>query len=151
VKIERDLGHGFKFELTGPPSTEAALRAAAKTSAVAISGTHEETLQYFKEAASELLANSDSPEDVVARCLATISRRSTEVQSRSLLTGEEGMVTVEMSNNHGRPVTPRDVMFTVGKLSRMSQREGDISFESDVGKIETNMEAGTAMFDMSVS
>ena len=31
VRIERELGHGFKFELSGPPSVQAALNAAAKT------------------------------------------------------------------------------------------------------------------------
>lgn len=151
VRIERDLGHNFKFELTGPPSTEAALRAAAKTSAIACRSVPDETAEFFKEAAVSLLSETDDAEDVVARCLAAISRRSSTVQSRSLLTGEEGMVTVEMSNSRGRPITPRDVMFTVGKLSRMSQQEGDETFDSDVGKIQMNEEAGVALFDMGVS
>eukprot|EP00546_Thalassionema_frauenfeldii_P011918 CAMPEP_0178911614 /NCGR_PEP_ID=MMETSP0786-20121207/9798_1 /TAXON_ID=186022 /ORGANISM="Thalassionema frauenfeldii, Strain CCMP 1798" /LENGTH=831 /DNA_ID=CAMNT_0020584091 /DNA_START=182 /DNA_END=2679 /DNA_ORIENTATION=+ len=149
VKIERDLGHGFKFELAGPPSTEAALKAAAKTSAC--SGVPDETAQYFKESAKSLLESGESAEDVVARCLAAISRRSASVQSRSLLTGEEGLVTVQMSNEDGNRVAARDVMFTVGKLSRMSQREGDdLSFDSDIGKIQSNFDSGTAIFDMSV-
>lgn len=150
VKIERSLGHGFKFELVGPPSTEAALGAAAKTSAIASRGVPDETAKFFKEAAASLLAEGESPEDVVARCLAAISRRSTAVQSRSLLTGESGMATIEMSNSRGRPVSPGDVMFTVSKLSRMSRREGDLGFEGDVGKIQSNFETGTAVFDMSV-
>jgi ATP-dependent RNA helicase DDX21 len=152
VRIERDLGHGFKFDLTGPPSIEAALRAAAKTSAVASSLVPEETAGYFKEAAAQLLT-TDNAEDVVARCLAAISRRSTDVQSRSLITGELGLATVEMTNSRGRPVSPQDVMFTVGKLSRMSNQEGegDLKFDSDVGKIQANPESGVALFDMSVS
>ena len=150
VRIERDLGHGFKFELAGPPTVEAALNAAAKTSAIACRGIPDETSQYFKEAAKDLLAGSDSAEDIVARCLAAISRRATTVQSRSLLTGELGFSTVEMSNTEGRPVTPRDVMFTVGKLSRLSQEDSEYSFESAVGKIQHNADAGTAIFDMDV-
>jgi ATP-dependent RNA helicase DDX21 len=153
VKIERGLGHGFKFELKGPPTTEAALGAAAKTSAIACQSIPESTSVHFKEAAKALLEISESPEDVVARCLAAISRRSSDVQSRSLLTGALGMATVEMSNTKGRPVSPGDVMFTVSKLSRMSRNEGEgvNTFDNDVGKIQSNIDKGTAIFDMSVS
>lgn len=151
VRIERDLGHGFKFDLVGPPSTEAALKAAAKTSSIASQSIPDETAQYFKEAAAELLESSeDSPEEVVARCLAAISRRSSDVKSRSLLTGELGMTTIEMSNTNDRKVGPGDVMFTVSKLSRMSRRDDELSFDGDVGKIQTNPESGTAVFDMNV-
>ena len=150
VNIERGLGHGFKFELVGPPSIEAALEAAAKTSAIACAAIPDETASYFKDAAATLLESSDSPDEVVAKCLAAISRRASEVQSRSLLTGELGMATVQMSNVKGRPVSPGDVMFTVSKLSRMSRREGDTVFDNDVGKIQSNPETGTAVFDMGV-
>lgn len=149
VRIERDLGHGFQFELNGPPSIETALRAAAKTSAVASTSIPDETTQYFKDAAASLLKSED-PETVVARCLAAISRRSTDVQSRSLITGEEGLATVEMVNTRGRPVSAGDVMFTVSKLARMSRKEGGEGFDSEVGKIQANPETGVAIFDMSV-
>ena len=150
VRIERDLGHGFRFDLVGPPSTEAALKAAAKTSAIACQGVPDDTAKFFKESAAELLAEGEDPEDVIARCLAAISRRSTEVQSRSLITGELGMATVQMVNSRGRSVAPNDVMFTVGKLARMSRREGDLSFESDIGKIQANFDSGSAIFDMGI-
>lgn len=151
VKIEKDLGHGFKFDLSGPPAVEAVLRAAAKTSAVASRTIPEETATHFKEAAEALL-EGDAAVDVVARCLAALSRRSSTIQSRSLITGEEGLLTLEMANETGdRPVSAGDVMFTVGKLSRMSNREGDASFSADVGKVRLNHEAGSAYFDMGVS
>ena len=151
VRIERDLGHGFKFDLLGPPSIESALEAAAKTSAVAVSGISDDTAKFFKESAAELLATSDNAEDVVARCLAAISRRATnDVESRSLITGELGLATVQMTNSRGRPVSTGDVMFTVGKLSRMSKREGDVTFDSDIGKIQVNPANGLAYFDMGV-
>eukprot|EP00577_Skeletonema_sp_RCC1716_P010299 CAMPEP_0113399678 /NCGR_PEP_ID=MMETSP0013_2-20120614/15682_1 /TAXON_ID=2843 ORGANISM="Skeletonema costatum, Strain 1716" /NCGR_SAMPLE_ID=MMETSP0013_2 /ASSEMBLY_ACC=CAM_ASM_000158 /LENGTH=858 /DNA_ID=CAMNT_0000284625 /DNA_START=84 /DNA_END=2661 /DNA_ORIENTATION=+ /assembly_acc=CAM_ASM_000158 len=150
VRIERSLGHGFKFELLGPPSIEAALNAAAKTSAIACKTVADETAEHFKEAARALLANGDA-EDTVARCLAAISRRTMSAESRSLLTGEAGYATVEMTNSKGRPISPGDVMFTVSKLSRMSQKEGgESSFDGDVGKIQTNFETGNAIFDMGV-
>ncbi|KAL3911471.1 MAG: hypothetical protein SGILL_007270, partial [Bacillariaceae sp.] len=151
VRIERDLGHGFQFELVGPPSTETALRAAAKTSAIASQGIPDETTEFFRDAASALLKQGD-PEDIVARCLAAISRRSAEVQSRSLITGELGLATIEMTNTRGRPVSAGDVMFTVNKLARMSRRDDDgvFSFDGDVGKIQANPETGIANFDMGV-
>eukprot|EP00586_Coscinodiscus_wailesii_P012373 CAMPEP_0172505138 /NCGR_PEP_ID=MMETSP1066-20121228/183934_1 /TAXON_ID=671091 /ORGANISM="Coscinodiscus wailesii, Strain CCMP2513" /LENGTH=851 /DNA_ID=CAMNT_0013281623 /DNA_START=357 /DNA_END=2909 /DNA_ORIENTATION=- len=153
VRIERDLGHGFQFDLMGPPSAKAALNAAAKTSAVACRSVSDETAKYFKDAAKTLLEEDDmEPEDIVAKCLAAISRRGADdIQSRSLLTGEVGMVTVEMTNARGRNVTPKDVMFTVGKLSRMSYKEDtETRFAGDVGKIQSNFDTGTAVFDMSV-
>ena len=152
VKIERGLGHGFKFELKGPPSIEAALGAAAKTSAVACQSIPESTSVHFKEAAKVLLEMAENPEDVVAKCLAAISRRASEVQSRSLLTGELGYATIEMSSKKGRPVTSGDVMFTVSKLSKMSRdAEGGNVFDNDVGKILSYPDKGTAVFDMGVS
>ena len=152
VRIERELGHGFQFELTGPPSVQAALNAAAKTSAIACKTVPDETAAFFKSSAEELLKEGDDPTDVVARCLAAISRRSTEVEARSLLTGESGFVTVEMTNDGGRPVSAGDVMFTVSKLARQSRKTADEGdwFESDVGKIQSNFDTGSAMFDMSV-
>jgi ATP-dependent RNA helicase DDX21 len=150
--MEKSLGHGFKFELLGPPSTEAALNAAAKTSAVACRSVADETAEYFKDAAGALLAGTDDPSDIVARCLAAIARRTVSVESRSLLTGEVGFATVEMTNSRGRPISPGDVMFTVSKLSRMSQKDSEgLSFDGDVGKIQTNHETGNAVFDMGVS
>jgi ATP-dependent RNA helicase DDX21 len=151
VRIERDLGHGFKFDLVGPPSAESALRAAAKTSALACKSIPDETAEHFKEAAAALLADTEDPADVVARCLAAISRRSTEIQSRSLITGEVGYATVEMTNSQGKSITANDVMFTVGKLARMSRKTETSVFDSDVGKIQVNTETGVALFDMGVS
>ena len=149
VRIERDLGHGFKFDLVGPPSIEAAMRAAAKTSANACMTIPEDTAEYFREAAADLLEDAENPEDIIARCLAAISRRSTDIQSRSLITGELGLASIEMSYSHDKRVTPGDVMFTVGKLSRMSS--GDLKFDSDVGKIQSQADDGTAIFDLGVS
>lgn len=152
VRMERSLGHGFKFELLGPPSIEAALDAAAKTSAVACRSVDDDIAEHFKGAAASLLGSADSPEEVVARCLAAIARRTVQVESRSLLTGEAGFATVEMTNSRGRPISPGDVMFTVSKLSRMSQRDGGVlMFDGDVGKIQANHETGNAVFDMGVS
>lgn len=150
VRIERDLGQGFTFNLVGPPSPEAALHAAAKTSALACKMIPEETADFFKESALKLLEENNNPVDVISRCLAAISRRSREIESRSLLTGELGKATIEMTNSRGRALTPNDVMFTVSKLASMSRREGDHSFECDIGKIMPNAETGAAVFDMDV-
>lgn len=154
VRIERSIGHGFRFEIAGPPSIEAALIAAAKTSAIACRSVPEETANYFLDAASSLLAEAkDRPEKVVAKCLAAISRRSTiSLKNRSLLTGETGMTTIEMSKSDGKSVSPNDVMFTVSKLANMSSVDTGVAlFDSDIGKIQANHETGVAVFDMSVN
>ena len=151
VRIERDLGHGFKFELAGPPSTEAALRAAATTSAIACKQIPNETVEFFMDAAVKLLEAGNAA-DIVARCLAAISKRTATVQTRSLLTGELGITTVRMSSTSGRPLAARDLMFTVGKLARLSNKDGEEeteeSFDSRVGKIQVNAETGDVVFDM---
>ena len=151
VSIERNLGHNFKFTLAGPPSIEAALNAAAKTSAIAVCGIPEQTAQHFTKAAGELLQQEDgNAELIIARCLAAISRRGSAIESRSMLTGEKGLTTIEMAFEQGnRNVSPADVMFTVSKIARLIRRENDEQFLADVGKIITNSESGTAMFDMS--
>ena len=150
VRIERSLGHGFKFELTGPPTAEAALKAASKTSALACLDVPAETAAHFVESASSLLAAPGvTPEDVVSRCLAAISKRTTFVKRRSLLTGEEGYMTIEMSSTR-KDVSPGDVMFAVSKLATAARDSGvDPSdlFEADVGKIQSSGK-GKAVFDM---
>ncbi len=150
VKIERSVGHGFKFELSGPPSSEAAMIAASKTSAIACRSIPDETSQYFTEAAATLLSSGEDPEQIVAKCLAAISRRAGGVESRSLLTGESGLATVEMTNTKGRAVTPGDVMYTISKLSRMSKQSEDLAFDGDVGKIKSTPQTGVSVFDMGV-
>jgi len=88
VKIEQDLGHGFKFNLSDPPSIDAALKAAAKTSAIAVCAVPQKSAEYFREATAELPEHEENNDHslVIARCLTAISRRSTSVQSRSWLT-----------------------------------------------------------------
>ena len=147
VRIERDLGHGFQFDLIGPPSAEAALSAAAKTSAIACKGIPDETAAFFNESAAALLEEFEDPTDVVARCLAAISRRSTEIQSRSLLTGDVGFATVEVRHKGGRSLSPNDVVFTVDKLARMSEKEGGENvFDGNIGRVQVT-DTG-AFFDM---
>jgi len=156
VNIERNLGHNFKFKLAGPPSVEAALNAAAKTSAIAVCGIPDQTAQHFQTAADELLEQDGSNAAlIIAKCLAAISKRGSAIESRSMLTGEKGLSTIEMSFEKtagaSRNVSPADVMFTVSKIARLIRRENDDDqkFMADVGKIITNPDSGTAMFDMS--
>jgi len=152
VRIERDLSHGFKFDLVSPPSPEAAIKATAKASAIACRTIPDSTSKYFMEAAKFLLEDNENHEEVVAKCLAAISRRSTDIKTRSLLTGQPGCVTLEMTHStEPRTLSSRDVLFVVGKLSRMSQRaDGDLSFMAEVGRVESKEGAG-AYFDMDVS
>ena len=131
VRIERSLGHGFKFELTGPPTAAAALKAASRTSALACKSVPAETAAHFTDSARLLLSTMDA-EDAVARCLAAISKRSAKVEVRSLLTGEEGFTTLKMEvrgagqgKKTTRSVTAGDVMYAIGKISSMARVEAE--------------------------
>jgi len=149
--FERDLGHGFQFELTGPPAAEAALAASAETSSLVLDTIPDSTTAVFKAKATELLSESKDPTELVARCLAAICRRSKQVDSRSLLTGEMGMVTVEMrSIESGSPLTVSDVMSTVSRLAEMSSG-GDLEFKSEVGKAQPYPANESIIFDMRAS
>eukprot|EP00520_Triparma_pacifica_P009176 CAMPEP_0118644434 /NCGR_PEP_ID=MMETSP0785-20121206/6946_1 /TAXON_ID=91992 /ORGANISM="Bolidomonas pacifica, Strain CCMP 1866" /LENGTH=763 /DNA_ID=CAMNT_0006536211 /DNA_START=168 /DNA_END=2459 /DNA_ORIENTATION=+ len=174
VRIERSLGHGFKFDLTGPPTQEAAMTAASRTSALACSAIPDSTSAHFKEAAAALLAGGDAdPVDIVAKCLAAISKRTSKIESRSLLTGEKGFTTIKMSGDESRnrPVQAGDVMFAVSKLTAQARKEmlnRDVNedgeeddnysleeasmgfpYNCDVGKINAFRESGIACFDLS--
>ena len=165
VRIERSLGHGFKFDLTGPPTAAAALSAAARTSALACQGVPEMTRRHFMEAAEGLLEDTSvSPASIVAACLAAISKRSAEVTSRSLLTGEIGFTTLKITAEEGpekKSVSSGDVMFAVTKLAAAARdamvEEEEIDeleltsrgfpYNCDIGKIQCYRETGIAIFD----
>ncbi|GMH46868.1 hypothetical protein TrRE_jg12913 [Triparma retinervis] len=162
IKIERSLGHGFKFDLTGPPTAAAALAAAAKTSALACTSVPMETRAHFQQAADGLLESGEDPASIIAACLAAISKRSATVVSKSLLTGQQGFMTLKISSDKeaGRNgVSSGDVMFAVTKLAEAARAEmvdGDedvdelelskrgFPYNCDVGKIQTFREMATA-------
>ncbi|GMI42109.1 hypothetical protein TeGR_g8745, partial [Tetraparma gracilis] len=126
VKIERSLGHGFKFDLTGPPTAEAALSAAARTSALACKNVPTSTTKHFRDAAETLLAETSDPAEIVAACLAAISKRAAGVVSKSLLTGERGFTTLKIvadDSSERKGVSSGDVMFAVSKLCGRARDE----------------------------
>ena len=59
------------------------------------------------------------------------------------LLAEAGFATVEMTNSRGHSISPGDVMFTVSKLEKMSQKDaGELTFDGDVGKVQANHDSG---------
>jgi superfamily II DNA/RNA helicase len=174
-RIKHYLGHQFKFDIQGPPTIERALKAVAITSAIVSKSIPVAISKHFRSAARKLLeeemkveeTETDGsekmsttttvvdPELIVAQCLAAISRRSTDApQSRSLLSGENGLATVRMSNMLGRPVSATDAMFTVRKLSQMSRQSKNTveeEFDSSLDKIQVDpTNPSSVLFDMNL-
>ena len=149
VWIERDLGHKFQFDIVAPPSVEAALEAAAKTSSVALASIPDSTISIFKETAKDMLAQSSDPEDLVARCLAAMSRRSTKVQTRSMLTGQPGMTTLQMTSDGSVPA-PRlgDIWRLIKTLASMSQGTENEFAAARIGEAQEYPTKSAILFDL---
>ena len=47
-------------------------------------------------------------------------------------------------------VTPNDVIFMVNKLAHMSQSKGNLVFDLDIGKIQSNIKASSDQFDIGI-
>jgi ATP-dependent RNA helicase DDX21 len=142
-RIEKTVGKGFRFQRASVPSPTQVMQVAGQVAIKSLEAVGEEVVPYFQDAARELLASPDfesNKEMLVARCLAAISRK-TDLQARSMLTGEPGMTTVQMSAP--RPLSPGDVMFAVGKLGRAADEN------YDVGKITLAKDMKIALFDLS--
>ncbi|KAG5192078.1 P-loop containing nucleoside triphosphate hydrolase protein [Tribonema minus] len=120
-KIERAVGKGFKFERAPVPSPAQVMEVAGTVALKSLTAVSEEVVPFFSSAAKELIAESTASEGgldtekLLARCLAAIARK-TELQQRSMLTGEPDMATVQLTAH--RPLTAGDVMFAVDKLAR---------------------------------
>lgn len=86
--IERDLGHGFSFEVKPPPSEEAIVAIVAKNSVDTIKSMSNKSVSMFKGTADKLLAETNDPADLVARCLAAMNKRpDTDLSSHETSSG----------------------------------------------------------------
>ncbi|KAG5189927.1 P-loop containing nucleoside triphosphate hydrolase protein, partial [Tribonema minus] len=145
-KIEKAIGKGFKFERAAVPSATQVMEVAGKVALKALDTVSADVVPFFTPAARELLAESQADgaeldtEQLLARCLAAIARK-TEIQQRSILTGEPDMATVQMVAH--QPMTTGDVTFAVNKLARAGGGPSP-----NIGKIAIGKDAHTAVFDM---
>ncbi|XP_058738438.1 DEAD-box ATP-dependent RNA helicase 3, chloroplastic-like isoform X1 [Vicia villosa] len=124
--LERDVG--CKFEFVNAPSMEDVLEASADQVVVTLNGVHPESIAFFTPTAQKLIEEKGT--DALAAALAQLSGFSKPPSSRSLITHEQGWVTLQLtrdSENSQRYFSARAV---TGFLSDVYSKAAD-----NVGKI----------------
>ncbi|XP_041993902.1 DEAD-box ATP-dependent RNA helicase 3, chloroplastic-like [Salvia splendens] len=90
--LERDVG--CRFEFITPPSVEQVLEASAAQVVSTLGGVHPESIQYFTPTAQKLM--EEQGVEALAAAIATLSGFSQPPSSRSLITHEQGLVTLQL-------------------------------------------------------
>ncbi|KAK3148874.1 hypothetical protein QOZ80_3AG0209820 [Eleusine coracana subsp. coracana] len=139
--LERDVG--CRFEIISPPSIEEVLESSAEHVIATLRGVDSESIQYFLRPA-ERLAEELGPH-ALAAALAHLSGFSQPPSSRSLITHEQGSVTLQLTRDpgYGRGFfSPRSV---TGFLSDVCSAAAD-----EVGKIYLTADEDVqgAVFDL---
>ncbi|KAH7542868.1 hypothetical protein FEM48_Zijuj02G0120900 [Ziziphus jujuba var. spinosa] len=105
--LERDVG--CKFEFVSPPSIEEVLESSAQQVVATLSGVHPESIDFFTPTAQQLIEEQGT--SALAAALAQLSGFSRPPSSRSLISHEQGWVTLQWT---------RDSAFSRGYLSARS-------------------------------
>ena len=103
---------GCAFTRISPPSTSDVMTASARTAVEALKTVDDALLPYFTAAAEALIAQRGGA-SALAAALAVVAGHSEPPACRSLLTGEEGVMTVRMLRTSGKGpavVAARDVL-----------------------------------------
>ncbi|KAL3651463.1 hypothetical protein CASFOL_004465 [Castilleja foliolosa] len=90
--LERDIGG--KFEFVSPPSVQEVLESSADQVVATLGGVHPESITYFTPTAQKLMEQQGV--EALAAALATLSGFSKPPSSRSLITHEQGLVTLQL-------------------------------------------------------
>eukprot|EP00803_Ostreobium_quekettii_P002508 evm.model.scf_779.5 EVM.evm.TU.scf_779.5 scf_779:35823-41684(-) len=114
--------------LIGPPAPREVMQASTKSVLTRMGAVEPEVVKFFGPAAEKLLSSGDA-QQVLAAALASMSGFDRVPKPRSLLTQQEGWVTLRMLAKHGRIQSTGSVMKIVGDLV------GEHAF-GKVGRIE---------------
>ncbi|KAJ3669327.1 hypothetical protein LUZ60_011277 [Juncus effusus] len=95
--LERDVG--CKFEFLSPPTIEQVLDASAEHVAATLRGVHPQSVEYFMQSAKRLEA--ELGETALAAALAQMSGFARPPSSRSLISHEQGYVTLQLIRDPG--------------------------------------------------
>ncbi|KAL9141081.1 hypothetical protein ABFS82_14G079700 [Erythranthe guttata] len=95
--LERDIGS--KFEFISPPSVQEVLESSAEQVVATLGGVHPESLEYFTPTARKLMDKQGV--SALAAALATLSGFSQPPSSRSLITHEQGLITLQLLRDAG--------------------------------------------------
>ncbi|KAG8648347.1 DEAD-box ATP-dependent RNA helicase 3, chloroplastic isoform X2 [Manihot esculenta] len=105
--LERDVG--CKFEFVSPPATELVLESSAEQVVATLNGVHPESIEFFTPTAQKLIEEQGT--SALAAALAHLSGFSRPPSSRSLITHEQGWITLQLT---------RDPSYSRGYLSARS-------------------------------
>ncbi|KAA8545341.1 hypothetical protein F0562_020125 [Nyssa sinensis] len=105
--LEREVG--CRFDFISPPSIEEVLESSAEQVVATLSGVHPESVEFFTPTAQKLIEERGI--DALAAALAQLSGFSQPPSSRSLVTHEQGLVTLQLT---------RDPAYSRGFLSARS-------------------------------
>ncbi|PWZ53621.1 DEAD-box ATP-dependent RNA helicase 3, chloroplastic [Zea mays] len=139
--LERDVGCNFEF--ISPPSIEEVLESSAEHVIATLRGVHPESTKYFLGAAEKL--TEELGPHALASALAHLSGFSQPPSSRSLISHEQGWVTLQLTREQGFGrgfFSPRSV---TGFLSDVCSAAAD-----EVGKIYLTADENVqgAVFDL---
>ncbi|GFY89227.1 DEAD box RNA helicase [Actinidia rufa] len=95
--LERDVG--CKLEYISLPSVEEVLESSAKQVVATLSGVHPESVEFFTPTAQKLI--EDQGTGALAAAIAQLSGFSRPPSSRSLITHEQGWVTLQLTRDPG--------------------------------------------------
>ncbi|GAA0150318.1 RNA helicase [Lithospermum erythrorhizon] len=93
--LERDIGCNFEF--ISPPSVEEVLGSSADQVVATLGGVHPESIQYFMPTANRLMEQQGV--NALSAALAQLSGFSRPPSSRSLITHEQGWVTLQLTRD----------------------------------------------------
>ncbi|KAL3515813.1 hypothetical protein ACH5RR_022715 [Cinchona calisaya] len=95
--LEHDVG--CRFDFISPPSIEEVLGSSAEQVVATLSGVHPKSISYFTPTAQQLM--EERGVDALAAALAHLSGFSQPPSSRSLITHEQGWVTLQLTRDSG--------------------------------------------------
>ncbi|XVF29772.1 hypothetical protein REPUB_Repub15cG0150900 [Reevesia pubescens] len=93
--LERDVG--CKFEFISPPAIEEVLESSAEQIVATLNGVHLESIEFFTPTAQRLIEEQGT--SALAAALAHLSGFSRPPSSRSLISHEQGLVTLQLTRD----------------------------------------------------
>ncbi|KAL6784682.1 hypothetical protein ACKKBG_A02765 [Auxenochlorella protothecoides x Auxenochlorella symbiontica] len=114
-RILRETGTAGVTLITAPTAVQV-MEAAARQVMTRLDGVEEEVRAFFRPVARRILASRE-PAEALEAALAALSGIKEVPEPRSLLTQEEGLVTLRLSGRRGRISRPAQVSAVVGGLA----------------------------------
>lgn len=139
--LERDVG--CRFEFISPPQIQEVLESSAEHVVATLKGVHRESIEFFLPTAQRMI--EEQGPDALAAALAHLSGFSQPPSSRSLISHEQGWVTLQLTRETGYSRSYMSARSVMGFLSDIYPAAAD-----EVGKIHliADEKVQGAVFDL---